>query len=240
MVPEPRSIDELLERARSLEGLSVRDVLHRLGVVAPTDPVRTKGSAGETLERALGATGGSSRVHDFPELGVELKTIPVTADGTPLESTYVCTLSLADAESQEWETSWLRAKLDRVLFVPLVGPHGTGWQDRVIGAPLLWSPTEEQSAVLRGDFDDVVGLIGVGRIEELTAHRGRWLQVRPKARDGSVRTIVLGSDGEAIATVPRGFYLRARFTGAILADSAAMPDGGDGDGRSGRVAARRQ
>jgi DNA mismatch repair protein MutH len=224
VVSEPRSIEELLDRARSLEGLSVGDLLHRLGFVAPTDPVRTKGSAGETLERALGATGGSSRVHDFPSLGVELKTIPVTADGTPLESTYVCTLSLADAESQEWETSWVRAKLDRVLFVPLVGPHGMGWQDRVIGAPLLWSPTEDQSAVLRGDFDDVVGLIGVGRIEELTAHRGRWLQVRPKARDGSVRTIAWGSDGEAIATVPRGFYLRARFTGALLADAAAMPD----------------
>jgi DNA mismatch repair protein MutH len=78
--------------------------------------------------------------------------------------------------------------------------------------------------VLRGDFDDVVGLIGIGRIEELTAHRGRWLQVRPKARDGSVRTIAWGGGGEAIATVPRGFYLRARFTGAVLADPSALPD----------------
>ena len=61
-------------------------------------------------------------------------------------------------------------------------------------------------------------------IEELTAHRGRWLQVRPKARDGSVRTIAWGSEGEAIATVPRGFYLRARFTAALLGDPSALPD----------------
>lgn len=211
-------------RARALEGVSIRELLRKLGFEASSDPVRTKGSAGETVERALGASGGSSKVHDFPELGVELKTIPITEEGTPLESTYVCTLSLADAESQEWETSWVRAKLARVLFVPHIGPHGIAWQERVIGRPLLWSPTEEQTSVLRGDFDDVVGLIGVGRIEELTAHRGRWLQVRPKARDGSVRTIAWGSDGEAIATVPRGFYLRARFTGALLSDPAAMPE----------------
>lgn len=222
MMP-PASIDELLARAHALTGSAVGAVLRDLGLAASADPVRTKGSAGETLERALGATGGSSQVLDFPDLGVELKTIPVTADGTPLESTYVCTLSLADAELQEWETSWVRAKLARVLFVPLVGAHKIAWQERVVGTPVLWSPTSEQDDILRADFDDVVGLIGVGRIEELTAHRGRWLQVRPKARDGSVRTLAWGSEGEAIATIPRGFYLRTRFTGALLADPAALP-----------------
>ena len=223
MMP-PASIDELLARARALTGSAVGAVLRDLGLAASADPVRTKGSAGETLERALGATGGSSQVLDFPDLGVELKTIPVTAEGTPLESTYVCTLSLADAELQEWETSWVRAKLARVLFVPLVGAHKIAWQERIVGAPVLWSPTSEQDDILRSDFDDVVGLIGVGRIEELTAHRGRWLQVRPKARDGSVRTLAWGSEGEAIATIPRGFYLRTRFTGPLLADPAALPD----------------
>ena len=48
-------------------------------------------------------------------------------------------------------------------------------------------------------------------------------QLRPKAAHGRVRTTVAGAEGERIATVPRGFYLRARFTGAILADPAALP-----------------
>ncbi|MBX3228548.1 MAG: DNA mismatch repair endonuclease MutH [Labilithrix sp.] len=224
MIAPPAHLDELLQRARALEGRTLAAVLDSLGLRASTDPLRTKGSAGETIERALGANGGSARVHDFPHLGCELKTIPVTAEGAPLESTYVCTLSLADAETQEWESSWVRAKLARVLWVPLVGAHGVAWQERIVGAPLLWEPSAAQDDVLRGDFDDVVGLIGIGRIEELTAHRGRWLQVRPKARDGSARTIAYGEDNEAIATVPRGFYLRARFTGALLRDASALPD----------------
>jgi len=223
--PPPRTIEELLDRARKLEGMTLSDLLYRMGAWAPTDPIKTKGSAGETLERALGATGGSTKVHDFPELGVELKTIPIDPDKElPLESTYVCTLSLQDAESQEWETSWVKAKLSRVLFIPHLGAHGMAWQERVIGPPMLWEPSQDQEDVLRGDFDDVVGLIGIGRIEELTAHKGRWLQVRPKARDGSVRTTAFGAEGEAIATIPRGFYLRARFTGALLRDPAALPE----------------
>jgi DNA mismatch repair protein MutH len=220
----PSSVEELMSRANALRGKTLGAILAELGLAASRDPLRTKGSAGETMERALGATGGSTRVHDFPELGVELKTIPNNVDGVPLESTYVCTLSLADAESQEWDTSWVRAKLARVLWIPTIGAHGLAWQERTIGEPLLWQPSAAQDDVLRGDFDDVVGLIGIGRIEDLTAHRGRWLQVRPKAKDGSVRTMAYGPDHEAIATVPRGFYLRARFTGAVLADPTALPD----------------
>ena len=225
MLPTPpASTEELLARARSLEGKRVDEIARAIGASTAGAAVATKGRPGEILERALGATGGPARAVDFPDLGVELKTIPVDARGAPIESTYVCTLTLGDAESQEWESSWVRAKLARVLFVPLVAREGEAWPARVVAAPRLWSPTAEQERVLRSDFDDVVGLIGVGRIEELTAHLGRWLQVRPKARNGSKTGRAWGPDNEAIATVPRGFYLRTRFTGAILKDAGALPE----------------
>ena len=86
-----------------------------------------------------------------------------------------------------------------------------------------WSPTREQDGVLGDDFDEIVGRIGAGHIEGVSARVGRWLQLRPKAAHGRVRTLAPGSDGDVIATVPRGFYLRARFTGAILRDAGAMP-----------------
>jgi DNA mismatch repair protein MutH len=222
-VAPPENERELVERARALAGVDLGELAASLGIAVGTDAVKTKGTWGGLLERALGATGGSSKVKDFPELGVELKTIPVDDRNVPVESTYVCTLSLADADAQEWTTSWVREKLARVLFVPLAAAAGTAWPLRRIGPPLLWSPTAAQEEVLRADFDDVVGLIGIGRIEELTAHRGRWLQVRPKAAHGGVRTVAWGAEGEAIHTVPRGFYLRARFTGALLGDPSAVP-----------------
>jgi DNA mismatch repair protein MutH len=218
----PSSEEDLRARAAWLAGRTIGELASALGVAVPPPGVRGKGKIGGLVERALGASSGSAAAPDFPELGVELKTIPVDARGVPRESTFVCTISLADAERAEWETSVARAKLRHVLFVPILSSDD-GPSERRIGTPLFWRPTRRQEAVLRADFEDAMGVIGAGGIEALTARAGRWLQVRPKAATGSVRTISYGPEGEWIETVPRGFYLRASFTRALLEDPAALP-----------------
>jgi DNA mismatch repair protein MutH len=123
----------------------------------------------------------------------------------------------------DWDASWVRQKLTCVLFVPIVGDKGVPVEDRTVGEPSLFRPTPAQDAQLRADYDDIMGLVGAGRVEEVTAHLGRYLQLRPKARDGSARTVTFGREGERITTVPRGFYLRATFTRALLRDPTALP-----------------
>jgi DNA mismatch repair protein MutH len=219
----PRDEAELLARARALSGSSVDALADQWGVRLDGARVATKGKVGELLERVLGATGGSSATWDFPALRVELKTIPLDERGSPRESTFVCAVALLDAERAEWETSWARAKLARVLWMPIeVRDDGTRW----IAQGRLWSPTPQQDQVLRADFEEILGRIAIGGIEGVSAHLGRWLQLRPKAAHARVRTLAPaapGDDGGSIATVPRGFYLRARFTGAILRDPSAEP-----------------
>jgi DNA mismatch repair protein MutH len=221
----PRSEAELLVRAQTMAGRALDALAAEHGLpYAGHAGTRGKGKTGALVEQLLGATGGSSAQHDFPALAIELKTIPVDArTGRPRESTYVCTLPLADADGAEWSTSWARAKLARVLWVPVVIDEGRVGEAPRVGAPLLWSPTEEQSAVLAGDFDDVMGAIAIGGVEGLTGSVGRWLHARPKAANAREKAWGLGADGEWIATVKRGFYLRERFTGAILRDARALP-----------------
>src|ERR1700761_6072296 len=137
----PRDAVELVGRARALEGMPVDELARVAGVRVDGAAVATKGKVGELLERVLGASGGSVATWDFPDLAVELKTIPVDPDGAPSESTFVCAVSLLDAERAEWETSWARAKLSRVLWVPVITPATTPpTTERRIGAARLWSP----------------------------------------------------------------------------------------------------
>ena len=209
VIDPPGSVRELVDRAGALEGQTLDAVASLLGRAGPATGLHAKGKTGELLERALGATGGAAARVDFPELGVELKTLPVGASGRPRETTFVCAVRVDEADTMEWDTSWVREKLRRVLFVPIL-------EDRRIGRAFLWEPTADEDAVLRADFDDIMGLIGVGRIEDVSARLGTYLQLRPKARDGTPRALAFGRQGERIRTVPRGFYLRTSFTARLL------------------------
>ncbi len=219
----PRSEPELLHRARELAGLSLGELAERLSVPVPPDLRRAKGWVGTLLELALGATAKSRSVPDFEELGVELKSLPVDASGKPLETTFVCTIDLLAIGNSEWKASRLLRKLQRVLWVPVQGERRIEVGRRRIGTALLWSPSEAEERDLRFDWEELSGLIGRGEVESITGHLGKFLQVRPKARDSRARRIASGVDGERIDALPRGFYLRTAFTTRILARNFILP-----------------
>jgi DNA mismatch repair protein MutH len=207
---------ELLARARTLAGWTIGDLAARLGVSLPSHGVRAKGLAGGLLERALGATAGSRSAPDFPELGVELKTIPLDGAGRPRESTFVCGARLRDLADTPWEASPVHAKLARVLFVPIEAGAALALGARRVGAARLWSPTPAQRAALRADWEELAGVIGRGDVEQLSGHLGHLLQIRPKAAHGRVRGSARDERGAPLRTLPRGFYLRASFTATIF------------------------
>lgn len=222
--PPPCDERELCARADALAGRTLGELAGALGLSLAGEGARTKGTQGALLEQLLGATGRSRAVPDFPALGVELKTIPVDERGRPRESAFLCAFSLASADRAAWASSWARTKLACVLWIPILTPAGAPMAERRVGRPLLWRPTPAQEAVLAADFDEIMGLVGNGQIEALTARTGRFLQARPKAAHSRVRTRAFGPDDEPIEALPRGLYLRARFTGALLDDAEALPD----------------
>ncbi|MED5463682.1 MAG: DNA mismatch repair endonuclease MutH [Myxococcota bacterium] len=214
--PAPASLAELRVRAEALRGYSIGDLAGALGLEVPEDNRRSKGFIGQLIERALGADPKAGPRPDFVDLGVELKTIPVNDQGRPTETTFCCSIKMAQADQELWESSRLRLRLQRVLWVPVESARKRELAQRRIGSPVLWSPDAVAEAALRSDWEDLMGAIGSGRGGTLTAREGRVLHVRPKAANASVRTIAPGAGGPQ-KTLPLGFYLRTAFTAALLA-----------------------
>ncbi len=79
---------------------------------------------------------------------------------------------------------------------------------RRVGAPLLWSPDEDEERQLRMDWEELMDLIVLGEVERITARHGEVLQLRPKAANSKALTEAIGARGETILTLPRGFYLK--------------------------------
>lgn len=213
----PKSEAELLEQARRLAGLTLGELALRAGITAPANLKRDKGWTGVLLELWLGASAGSKPEQDFADLGVELKTIPIDRQGRPLETTFVCVAPLTGNTGVIWETSHVRHKLKRVLWIPVEGEREIPVAARRVGSPLLWSPDAHEEQQLRLDWEELMDLIVLGQVERITARHGEVLQLRPKAANSKALTEAFGVHGEPILTLPRGFYLKKNFTAALLA-----------------------
>jgi DNA mismatch repair protein MutH len=216
----------LLSAARALAGHTLAELAQALGMALPEDTSRDKGFIGRVAERALGlypVPGMPPLAADFEALGIELKTLPVTARLRPRESTFVCYVPLVQLTETPWEQSRVAKKLARVLFLPVESGESLSFGERRIGRAFLWSASDEQAEILRGDYAELARRVSEGHVEALDARVGRALQLRPKAAHGRVRVRLTDGDGVPWRLQPRGFYLRASFTEQILAAALNAP-----------------
>ena len=216
VVSPPTSEEQLLKRARQLAGLTLADLAIKFNQTIPKDTRHAKGWIGQLVETTLGATASSLAEPDFQLIGIELKTLPLTNSGKPKESTYVCTVPLTNLHEQEWSSCWLKRKLQRVLWLPIEADKCIPLASRHIGNAILWSPDEDEATQLQQDWEELMELVCLGKLDQITSHMGRYLQIRPKGANAKSLTTTLDEEGNTIQTLPRGFYLRPEFTQKIL------------------------
>ncbi len=212
------SPQQLLETAQSLAGFSLGELAKKYQTLVPENLLREKGWVGQFLEYLLGAQSSSLAQPDFPDIGVELKTLPIDYNGKPLESTYVSVVPLTNLHQVQWQGSVVQQKLDHILWIPIISEKQIPIEERTLATPFLWQPSETEVQTLKNDFEEVIETISMGSIDTIDARFGEILQVRPKAANNKALTETIGPSGETIMTLPRGFYIRPQFTKKILAN----------------------
>ncbi len=220
----PSSEQDLLQRVQSLAGLTLAEVASEAGIEIPKDLKRNKGWVGLLLEHVLGATASSRPEPDFPHLGIELKTLPITNLGKPLETTFVSVAPLVNLVGVNWENCWVKKKLSRVLWVPIICKNMTNntseksipLAQRQIGSAFIWSPSAEEENLLAMDWQELTDMITLGEVENIQGKHGQVLQLRPKAANSKAKTKAFDKHGKPFMTLPRGFYLKIPFTQMIL------------------------
>jgi DNA mismatch repair protein MutH len=215
----PSNEQELLNRAKLAAGYSFAEIAQYVNISIPANLKKKKGWVGNLIETFLGANAGSKAERDFAHLGIELKTIPINKKGIPLETTFVSIIPLMENHGVIWETSHVKYKLSKVLWIPVEGERTIPLAERKVGQPILWTPTFEQEQQLKQDWQELMDMIVLGQVEKITARYGTYLQIRPKAANGRALTEAIGENGQIILTRPRGFYLKKSFTLQILQNS---------------------
>ena len=215
-ITPPEDIKNLMMRVKVIAGMSLSSLAESLNVAVPEDLRREKGWVGQLLEKVLGATAGNKPEPDFIDLGIELKTIPINAKGNPMESTYVCVVPLTKTQGINWDTSLVKTKMNHVLWLPVEADKKIPLGERRVGMGILWKASRQIETKLATDYNEFIDRIVLGDVESITADQGEILQIRPKAANSKALTDGVGEDGDKIKTLPRGFYLRPKFTKDII------------------------
>lgn len=214
-ITPPASETELLQRAQGLAGKALGQLADILGTPVPLSLHHAKGWIGQFIEKLLGANAASLDQPDFVNLGIELKTLPIDSQGIPCESTYICAITLPHLERQ-WEQSRVWRKMARMLWIPIETVPNKTLNHSRIGTPLLWSPSEEIAQQLKQDWEELTEMVAIGLFDQLSAHQGKFLQIRPKAANAKTFAQVIDHEGQKISVVPKGFYLRKIFTHMLI------------------------
>ncbi len=212
----PESILELMKRAESMAGKTIGDLASQFNIDAPANLKTQKGWQGQFIETCLGANSGNLSQPDFQHLGIELKTLPIDYQGKVQESTYVCVVNLKPGQLQLWQNSGVYKKLNHVLWVPIAKNSNEETYLSRIATPFLWQASVQELNLLRQDWEYVMDRVSLGEVDQITARDGEILQVRPKAANARATTQTIGPEGAIIDTLPRGFYLRSKFTQSLL------------------------
>jgi len=164
----------------------------------------------------LGASAGSKPEPDFPELGIELKTLPINSQGKVLETTFVSVAPLVGLTGINWQNSWVKKKLTRVLWVPIVSEREIPIAERIVASAFIWSPSPAEEQLLAIDWQELTDMIVLGEVENIHGKHGQVLQLRPKAANSQAKTKAFNCQGQPFMTLPRGFYLKTHFTQTLL------------------------
>jgi DNA mismatch repair protein MutH len=212
----PSCEQELLQRAQDLAGLSLGEIAKQVGITVPADLKRNKGWIGLLLEHVLGASAGSRPEPDFPHLGIELKSLPINEQAKPLETTFVSVAPLTGLTGITWENCYVRKKLAKVLWVPVISPKNIPLAERLVGSPFLWTPNSDEETLLAQDWQELTDMIVLGEVENIQGKHGQVMQLRPKAANSKAKTQAFDKHGKPFMTLPRGFYLKIAFTQNLL------------------------
>ena len=108
----PKTEKELLNKAYGLTGVKILDFCSLFNKFFDKNFINSKGYIGKILEIYLGASGGNMPIPDFPNLDIELKTIPLSKRMYPKGNLKVCSTSmLPSINNYEWDSSIVKLKI---------------------------------------------------------------------------------------------------------------------------------
>ena len=186
-VEKIKSREELLKKAKWLEGKKLKDISKAVQSSDKSSRVKTKGTVGEVIEGGyFGIPKNNTPYPDIRHLGVELKTCPLKYDEETAMFSVKEPLSLNMINYMEEykharivDSSFYK-KNKLVLFVCYVHDKSKKRSEYTIKYVFYWRIDSKVIKELEPDYKRIIALIKAGKATEIHQKDNRYLTLCPK------------------------------------------------------------
>ena len=211
------NLQPLFNIIKSVKGKTIRQIKEELFI---GDKCKMKkGASGLIVENLLGVENNNRDEADLPEIGCEIKILPLqlncNGDIKAKEPTAIQMINYCQVAKEVWETAKLRTKINITFWVVYLAKENgkaLNQDDYVIVDYFLDHPTATQLEVFKKDWEEIQQYIIKGDADKLSCSMGVFIEPKTKGANNQDKTDAPDGKGGLIKVRRRAFYYKKNYT----------------------------
>jgi DNA mismatch repair endonuclease MutH len=178
-----------------------------------------KGASGLIVENLLGIKNNNNSDADIPEIGCEVKILPIQKNKNgeikAKEPTQIQMINYFEVAIENWETAKVRKKINLTFWVVYLAKENSTslHQDeyRIIDY-FVDHPNENKIIVFKRDWELIQDFIIKGLSEKLSCSMDEYLEPKTKGANNQDKTNAPDGKGGVLRARRRAFYYKKKYT----------------------------
>lgn len=178
-----------------------------------------KGASGLIVENLLGIKNNNKSEADIPEIGCEIKVLPIQKNKNGeikvKEPTQIQMINYLKVASESWETASIRKKIKLTLWIVYLAKENgksLAQNDYKIIDYFLDHPDHAKLVVFKEDWENIKTYIVKGLTEKLSCSMGIYIEPKTKGANNKDLTNAPDGKGGTIQARRRAFYYKKYYT----------------------------
>lgn len=185
-----------------------------------------KGASGLIVENLLGLKNNNKADADIPEIGCEVKVLPIqkNRDGRIIvkEPTQIQMINYFQVADEKWETAKIRKKIDLTFWIIYLAKENSKslhQNDYKIIDYFIDHPNENKLTIFKEDWEAIQDYIIKGWADKLSCSMGTYLEPKTKGANNRDKTDAPDGTGGKLRARRRAFYYKKNYTNSQIISS---------------------
>lgn len=206
----------LFEIVKNSKGKTIKQIKLELNLEREN---MKKGASGLIVENLLGVKNNNNSDADLPEIGCEIKVLPLqkNRDGKikAKEPTQIQMINYFEVANEQWETAKVRKKINLTFWIVYLAKENSkslNQDDYKIVDYFIDHPSEDKIGIFKKDWEEIQRFIINGLSDKLSCSMGTYLEPKTKGANNQDKTDAPDGKGGKIRARRRAFYYKKNYT----------------------------